>query len=122
MHRDIKAEHILLPTDKDISQLKLADFSNSCIFDENNVLTEKIGTPYYIAPEILAQHYGAKCDIWSCGVVAYICLSGVPPFNGSSDQEILKRVRLGRFSFNHAAFEKVSSAAKDFISRLLTLD
>lgn len=49
-------------------------------------------------------------------------MSGVPPFNGSSDQEILKRVRLGRFSFNNSNFDKVSNAAKDFIRRLLTKD
>ena len=49
------------------------------------MLNEKLGTPYYIAPEVLAKAYGAKCDIWSCGVITYIVLSGIPPFNGSSD-------------------------------------
>jgi len=55
------------------------------VFDENKTLDEKLGTPYYIAPEVLAKRYGPKCDIWSCGVITYIVLSGIPPFNGASD-------------------------------------
>lgn len=58
VHRDIKPEHILLPKSKDIKHVKLTDFSNSCVYDEararDTVLSEKVGTPYYIAPEILA--------------------------------------------------------------------
>jgi serine/threonine protein kinase len=61
------------------------------------VLDEKLGTPYYIAPEVLAKSYGAKCDIWSIGVITYIILSGIPPFNGASDQEIMKKVKLGKY-------------------------
>jgi calcium-dependent protein kinase len=48
-------------------------------------MREQIGTPYYIAPEVLNKHYGKECDVWSAGVMAYIILSGIPPFNGGSD-------------------------------------
>jgi calcium-dependent protein kinase len=85
-------------------------------------LDEKLGTPYYIAPEVLAKNYGSKCDIWSCGVITYITLSGIPPFNGASDQEIMKKVKSGKFSFADPVWATISESAKDFISTLLTLD
>lgn len=85
-------------------------------------MDEKLGTPYYIAPEVLAKNYGAKCDIWSCGVIAYITMSGIPPFNGASDQEIMKKVKAGKFSFSDPAWNNVSESAKDFITQLLTKD
>ena len=92
------------------------------MFDENKKLDEKLGTPYYIAPEVLAKNYGAKCDILSCGVITYITLSGIPPFNGASDQEIMKKVKSGKFSFADPVWATMSESAKDFITKLLTLD
>ena len=89
---------------------------------EGEKLDEKLGTPYYIAPEVLAKNYGAKCDIWSCGVITYIILSGIPPFNGASDQEIMKKVKQGKFSFNDPVWKSISEDCKNFISSLLTLD
>lgn len=57
------------------------------------------GTPYYIAPEVLNESYDEKCDIWSCGVILYILISGYPPFNGESDLDIMKSVKSGKFDF-----------------------
>lgn len=99
VHRDLKPENILLEQTKEFDQIKIIDFGTSLVFDENKKLDEKLGTPYYIAPEVLAKNYGPKCDIWSCGVITYIVLSGIPPFNGASDQEIMKKLRLGSFHF-----------------------
>jgi len=81
----LKPENILLEQSKDFDQVKIIDFGTSVIFDESKKLDEKLGTPYYIAPEVLARNYGSKCDVWSCGVITYIVLSGIPPFNGASD-------------------------------------
>jgi len=85
-------------------------------------LDEKLGTPYYIAPEVLAKSYNEKCDIWSCGVITYIILSGIPPFNGASDQEIMKKVKIGKFSFSDPIWASISDAGKEFITALLTKD
>jgi calcium-dependent protein kinase len=66
--------------------------------------------------------YNEKCDIWSCGVILYIILSGIPPFNGASDQEIMKKVRVGKFSFTDPCWSNISDKAKDLITKLLIYD
>ena len=104
-----------------MDQIKIIDFGTSLFFDQDHgKLREKIGTPYYIAPEVLNRSYGTKCDIWSCGVITYIILCGVPPFNGETDKEILKKVKAGEVRFSHPVWKKISSNAKDFIMSLLT--
>ena len=85
VHRDLKPENILLELNKDYMMCKLIDFGTAKIQAPGEVLKERIGTPYYIAPEILSQQYDNKCDMWSIGVIAFVLLSGVKPFNGSND-------------------------------------
>ena len=120
VHRDLKPENILLEQNKEFDQIKIIDFGTSLVYDPNKQLDEKLGTPYYIAPEVLNKNYGSKCDIWSCGVICYILLSGMPPFNGQSDQEIMKKVRAGSFTFDDKVWNNISDNCKDFITQLLT--
>lgn len=57
-----------------------------------------------MAPEMLSQSYDQRCDIWAAGVILYILLSGVPPFEGSTDKDIMQRIK----NFDYT-FESISS-------------
>ena len=125
VHRDLKLENILVETNTDKNNnlvIKLIDFGASNFFKKNLNFSLKIGTPYYIAPEVLDKNYTYKCDLWSCGVIMYILLSGSPPFDGRTDQEIMSKVKSGKFDFNKKIFELISSESKDLISNLLQID
>ena len=86
VHRDIKTENLLIKDANDMKnlQVKVIDFGISCKIQPQEKLRISFGTPYYMAPEVFRQNYTEKCDIWSCGVILYIILSGIPPFNGKN--------------------------------------
>lgn len=85
-------------------------------------MTEKFGTPYYIAPEVLSKSYNEKCDIWSCGVILYILLSGYPPFPGKNDKEIMRNVMKGEYSLDGDEWKYISDEGKDLVRKMLTYD
>ena len=117
VHRDLKPENILI--NNDLSNIKLIDFGTSRYFDRSLKLTCKIGTAYYIAPEVIGECYDYKCDIWSLGVILYVLLSGTPPFQGDDDNGIMKSVKSGHFSFDGEEWLGISTEAKDLIKKLL---
>ena len=83
VHRDLKLENILLVEDSPTSNtIKIVDFDTSGYFSSGTKMKKRLGTPYYVAPEVLKQKYDEKCDLWSCGVIAYILISGEQPFEG----------------------------------------
>merc|ERR1712039_491697 len=86
------------------------------------VLTTKAGTPYYVAPQVLAGKYDHLSDLWSCGVIMFVLLCGYPPFYGETDADVLSKVRLGNFSFNAADWKNVSEDAKNLIRMLLKMN
>jgi calcium-dependent protein kinase len=124
VHRDLKPENILLENNKEKRNffIKIIDFGTSNYFDKNTHLTLKVGTPYYIAPEVLKKSYNYKCDIWSCGVILYILLTGSPPFNGSDENEIMRNVAKGKYSMDGDEWFNVSDEAKDLTNKLLVYD
>lgn len=76
VHRDLKPENFLLVSKDPDSDLKVIDFGLSKKFETGEEMHARVGTPYYIAPEVLDKNYGPECDLWSCGVVLYILLCG----------------------------------------------
>ena len=124
IHRDLKPENILI-VDRDKNhypRIKICDFGTSKMFEKGAVQRKLVGSSYYIAPEVLKKHYDEKCDIWSCGVILYILLSGRPPFGGENDKEIMQRVALGKYDLQSDPFNKISGACIDLIQKLLVMD
>jgi len=121
VHRDLKAENLLFENEKIDANMKLIDFGVSCEYFKGKKLKETLGTPYYIAPEVLLQSYDEKCDIWSCGVIMYIILCGYPPFSGDDDKEIIENVKKGDFIFD-SDWDGRSEEAKALIRKMLQMN
>ena len=87
-HRDLKPENFLFADNSPHAEIKLIDFGLSKRFGtfNSNKLSTIVGTPYYIAPEVLKGSYDKSCDIWSLGIILYIFLCGYPPFEGDNSK------------------------------------
>lgn len=130
VHRDIKPENILLE-DKNLT-IKLADFGLAKIIGEESFTTTLCGTPSYVAPEILQssnhRRYTRAVDVWSLGVVLYICLCGFPPFSDelfdpqNNPYTLAQQILGGRFDYPSPYWDSVGDPALDLIDRMLTVD
>ena len=120
VHRDLKPENLLLATQDENSPIKVIDFGMSRIFNNKQAMFDKVGTAYYISPEVLDGFYDEKCDIWSAGVILYILLCGYPPFNGNDDDEIFESIKKRKFVFPEAEWANISKEAKDLINKMLS--
>jgi len=99
-HRDLKPENILFLNDSDTSPLKLIDFGLGVLNqNEDAKFAEKVGTPHYVAPEVLNGEYDLKCDIWSAGVILYNLISGTQPFDGKNEKEIYTAINTKKVYF-----------------------
>ncbi|KAL7543607.1 hypothetical protein ACHAXR_013164 [Thalassiosira sp. AJA248-18] len=75
-----------------------------------------------MSPDVLYGIYDRSCDIWAIGAVAYVLLTGCPPFNGSSDDDVQHSILRGNLTFEDAVWGNLSNASKDFVSKLLCMD
>jgi len=114
-HRDLKPENILFDSMKPDAEIKLIDFGLSRKYDKEQKMHSILGTPYYVAPEVLKGEYDEKCDIWSIGAVTYLLLCGEPPFTGNSNNEIFKKIVNDHIRFNFLKWKDISNNAKDFM-------
>jgi calcium-dependent protein kinase len=119
VHRDLKLENFIFVDDSENSELKLIDFGLSKHFDTAEVIHGAVGTPFYVAPEVLTNCYSPKCDVWSIGVIAFMLLAGYPPFDGEDDRHTLHLVRTQPVKFEHRNFKTVSPEAIEFIRACL---
>ncbi|KAK4773047.1 hypothetical protein SAY87_028066 [Trapa incisa] len=122
MHRDLKPENFLFANMKETSALKAIDFGLSMFFRPGEKFTEIIGSPYYMAPEVLKRSYGPEIDVWSAGVILYILLCGVPPFWAETEQGIAQAIIRSVVDFKRDPWPKVSDNAKDLVKKMLDPD
>ncbi|CAN6719507.1 unnamed protein product [Malus baccata var. baccata] len=122
MHRDLKPENFLFVNQKEDAPLKTIDFGLSVFFRPGETFTDVVGSPYYVAPEVLRKHYGLECDVWSAGVIIYILLSGVPPFWDETEHGIFEQVLKGELDFISEPWPSISESAKDLVRRMLVRD
>lgn len=123
IHRDINLDNIFvkninLPNEimlKIINLTKAERYNKQT--DNGDILFEKIGSPYYIAPEVLRKNYNDKCDIWSAGVIFFYLLYGNFPFMGENDDEIYAKIKIGKYLVNQNV--KVSEKAVDLLQKML---
>jgi len=119
-HRDLKPENILFSSMEPNSPIKIIDFGLSKVLkDMNQLMKGEVGTLYYMAPEVLTGNYNEKCDVWSCGVILYIILSGHPPFYSKNEDKLKQKICSMKYNFDLPIFEKISSDAKDLIKQIL---
>ncbi|KAK5800789.1 hypothetical protein VI817_003001 [Penicillium citrinum] len=141
VHRDIKPENILIADDS--LTVKLGDFGLAKLIGEESFTTtlskseyspsmiNSCGTPSYVAPEILQENrnrrYARPVDIWSLGVVLYICLCGFPPFSDElntqeSPYSLAQQIKMGRFDYPSPYWDSIGDPALHLIDRMLTVD
>lgn len=121
-HRDVKLENLILELDGPVNEdngVKLADFGAAVRCGPDTILRELVGTPFYVAPQVIRKNYTRSCDVWSCGVVLFVLLSGRLPFFGGSDPEVLAKVRRGNVHYDEGLWSGVTEGARDLLRRLL---
>ncbi|KAG9140507.1 hypothetical protein Leryth_027006 [Lithospermum erythrorhizon] len=122
MHRDLKPENFLFVNNDEDSPLKTIDFGLSVFFKPGEVLTDMVGSPYYVSPDVLGRSYGPEADIWSAGVITYILLCGTPPFWGETQEEIFKEILHGNIDFSSEPWPHISESAKDLVKKMIERD
>ena len=123
IHRDLQLENILIVKREKTGfpLIKIADFGITKMFEKGLNQRKIVGNPYYMAPEVINRNYNNKCDLWSCGVVLYILLSGKPPFDGDSEIDVFNKISSGKFKLLSSPFDTCSEEVKDLIKRLLEI-
>ncbi|KAF4521000.1 hypothetical protein B566_EDAN002496 [Ephemera danica] len=122
-HLDLKPQNLLLTGRFPDCDLKLCDFGISRVIRSGVEVREILGTPDYVAPEILSyEPISLATDIWSVGVLAYVLLTGYSPFAGDSKQETFCNISQNNLTFPEELFSGVSAAAQDFIRATLIID
>eukprot|EP00916_Digyalum_oweni_P015104 GHVL01024630.1.p1 GENE.GHVL01024630.1~~GHVL01024630.1.p1 ORF type:complete len:861 (+),score=107.62 GHVL01024630.1:31-2613(+) len=126
MHKDLKPENVIIDTSRGTESgdifLKIIDFGLAEMFVPGTMSNISAGTPYYMAPEVFSRQFNYKCDVWSCGIIMYLMLTGHLPFDAPDKEAYAKVVKRQTVSFPPDLFKHVSSEAVDLIKHMLTKD
>lgn len=129
VHRDLKLENILISdkeyvekTKEEYYDIKIIDFGNARIFDNNKTNKSIVGSSYYIAPEVFKRSSSKESDLWSAGVILYMLIVGSPPFDGKNEKKIIGSIKTGIYNKNNPKWINASSEVKDLISKLLVYE
>ena len=125
VHRDLKPENILFTDSSSSAEPKIIDFGLGNYkegFSNNNTFQTKVGTPLYVAPEVLKENYTTKCDIWALGIIMYLLLSGNHPFVCKTEHELYAKIKKGKVNFDGEEWSTISIFAKKLILKLLEVD
>uniref|UniRef100_A0A672IXS2 Serine/threonine-protein kinase n=1 Tax=Salarias fasciatus TaxID=181472 RepID=A0A672IXS2_SALFA len=118
VHCDLKPENVLLASAEPFPQVKLCDFGFARIIGEKSFRRSVVGTPAYLAPEVLrSKGYNRSLDMWSVGVIVYVSLSGTFPFN--EDEDINDQIQNAAFMYPPTPWKDISTEATDLINNLL---
>ena len=121
VHRDLKPENIMYDT---VGEVKLIDFGLAKQTQNNQKLTTIAGTPYFIAPEVLNGSYQKECDIWSLGVLLFVCVTGTYPFDSATKNraEVFKKIQNCQFAYPATIESKLSNECKDLIKNMIVVN
>uniref|UniRef100_A0A6I8P4Z4 Peripheral plasma membrane protein CASK n=1 Tax=Ornithorhynchus anatinus TaxID=9258 RepID=A0A6I8P4Z4_ORNAN len=136
IHRDVKPHCVLLASKENSAPVKLGGFGVAIQLGESGLVAGgRVGTPHFMAPEVVKREpYGKPVDVWGCGVILFILLSGCLPFYGTKErlfEGIIKGKYKGmpqlprgseRFQMNPRQWSHISESAKDLVRRMLMLD
>ncbi|CAM5154937.1 unnamed protein product [Natator depressus] len=118
VHCDLKPENVLLASDEPYPQVKLCDFGFARIIEESSFRRSVVGTPAYLAPEVLRQHgYNRALDMWAVGVIIYVSLSGTFPFN--EEEDVNDQIKNAAFMYPRQTWASISLEAVSLIHQLL---
>ncbi|KAJ6764038.1 SERINE/THREONINE-PROTEIN KINASE [Salix purpurea] len=120
--QDLKPENFLFDKPGDDAKLKTTDFGLSVFYKPGQYFYDVVGSPYYVAPEVLLKYYGPQADVWSAGVILYILLSGVPPFWAETESGIFRQILQGQLDLESDPWPNISESAKDLIRKMLERD
>ncbi|XP_046700642.1 peripheral plasma membrane protein CASK isoform X5 [Silurus meridionalis] len=123
IHRDVKPHCVLLASKENSAPVKLGGFGVAIQLGESGLVAGgRVGTPHFMAPEVVKREpYGKPVDVWGCGVILFILLSGCLPFYGTKER-LFEAIIKGRYKMNPRQWTQISESAKDLVRRMLMLD
>jgi serine/threonine protein kinase len=121
VHRDLKPENIMVHKDSHgkISIIKLIDFGFACLNEDKEMLHTVCGTPNYVAPEVINGSYGCASDAFSAGVIVYLMLRGLLPFDAQIPDLIINKTLRGDYQMTDTHWQNISEEGRDFVDGLL---